>query len=110
MVHRSDCRYLLSNKERSPQKVLDVSWTQQVNQLYLIDLCIESYDRKGLLSDITALLNKEKISLTSLNTQVNKKDLQVKIKMQIEISNLSNVSRLINLIEQVSHVIGVVRN
>jgi len=110
VVHRSDCRYLLNNKERSPQKVLEVSWTQQVNQLYLIDLSIESYDRKGLLSDITALLSKEKISLTSLNTQVNKKDLQVKIKMQIEISNLSNVSRIINLIEQVSHVISVIRN
>jgi len=110
VIHRSDCRYLLTNKEKSPQKVLEVSWTQQVNQLYIIDLYVLSYDRKGLLSDITALLNKEKISVTALNTQVNKKELQVKINMQIEISNLSNVSRLINLIEQVSHVISVVRN
>ncbi len=110
MIHRSDCRYLLSNREKSPQKVLEVSWTQEVNQLYVIDLTIISYDRKGLLSDITALLNQEKISVTSLNTQVNKKELQVKINLQIEISNLSNISRLIHIIEQVSHVISVSRN
>jgi len=109
MIHRSDCRYLLSSKKKSPEKVLKVSWTNQVNQRYLIDLVITAYDRKGLLSDVTALLSKEKVSVTSLNTKVNQKQLQVKIYIQVEIGNLASVSRLINLIEQVSNIISVNR-
>jgi GTP pyrophosphokinase len=109
MVHRSDCRYLLSSKKKSPNKILAVSWTHEVNKLYLIDLVIKAYDRKGLLSDITLLMTNEKVSVTSLNTLVNQKRLEVKINVQVELANLSNVSRLINLIEQLANVISVNR-
>jgi len=109
MIHRSDCRYLLASKKKSPEKILAVSWTHQVNQHYLIDLVIKAYDRKGLLSDITSLMANEKVSVTSLNTKVSHKRLEVKIDVQVEMANLSNVSRLINLIEQLPNIISVNR-
>jgi GTP pyrophosphokinase len=109
MIHRSDCRYLLSSKDKSQEKVLEVSWTTQVNKHYLIDLVIRAYDRKGLLSDITSLMSNEKVSVTSLNTRVNHRQLEVKIDVQVELANLANVSRLINLIEQLPNIIAVVR-
>ena len=109
MIHRGDCRYLLSSKEKSPEKILEVSWTHQVNKHYLIDLIIKAYDRRGLLSDITALLASEKVSVTFLNTRVNKKHLDIRIDVQVELANLSDLSRLINLIEQLANIISVVR-
>ncbi len=109
MIHRSDCRYLLASRKKSPEKILEVSWTHQVNKHYLIDLVIRAYDRKGLLSDITSLMVNEKVSVTSLNTRVNQKHLEVRIDVQVELANLSNVSRLINLIEQLSNIISVNR-
>jgi len=109
MIHRSDCRYLLASREKTPAKILVVSWTNQVNKHYLIDLVIRAYDRKGLLSDITLLMANEKVSVTSLNTRVNKKHLEVKIDVQVELANLSNVSRLITLIEQLPNIIAVNR-
>jgi GTP pyrophosphokinase len=109
MIHRRDCRYLLSSQEKSPEKVLEVSWTHEVNKHYLIDLVIRAYDRKGLLSDITALMSTEKVSVTSLNTKVNHKQLEVRIDVQVEMANLTNVSRLINLLEQLPNIIGVHR-
>ena len=110
MIHRSDCRYLLSSKEKSPEKILEVSWTTEVNKHYLIDLVIRAYDRKGLLSDITSLMSNEKVSVTSLNTRVDHRQLEVRIDVQVELANLSNVSRLINLIEQLPNIIGVIRS
>ncbi len=110
MIHRSDCRYLLNSKEKSPEKILEVSWTTQVNKHYLIDLVISAYDRKGLLSDITSLMSNEKVSVTSLNTRVNHRQLEVRIDVQVELANLSNVSRLMNLIEQLPNIISVVRS
>lgn len=109
MIHRSDCHYLLSSKEKSPEKVLEVSWTHQVNKFYLIDLVIKAYDRKGLLSDVTLLMANEKISVTRLNTVVNQKRLDLKIDIQIEVANLSSISRVINLVEQLANVISVNR-
>jgi len=109
MIHRADCRYLLSSKDKAPEKILAVSWTNHVNKRYLIDLVIRAYDRKGLLSDITSLLSNEKISVTLLNTRVNHKRLEVRIDLQVELDNLSNVSRMINLIEQLSNIISVNR-
>jgi len=109
MIHRSDCRYLLASTEKSPEKILAVSWTHEVNKHYLIDLVIKAYDRKGLLGDITSLMANEKVSVTSLNTKVNQKRLEVRIDVQVEMSNLSNVSRLINLVEQLPNIISVNR-
>lgn len=109
MIHRGDCRYLLASQKKSPEKILSVSWTNHVNQKYLIDLVIRAYDRKGLLGDITSLLASEKVSVTLLNTKVNQKQLEVRIDIQVEIANLTNVSRLINLIEQLANIISVTR-
>ncbi len=109
MIHRSDCRYLLTSQKKSPEKVLEVSWTHQVNKYYLIDLVIKAYDRKGLLSDVTLLMLNEKISVTRLNTVVSQKRLDLKIDIQIEVANLSSVSRVINLLEQLANVISVNR-
>ena len=110
MIHRCDCRYLLASKNRSPEKILQVTWTSQVNKNYLIDLVIMAYDRKGLLSDVTALLSHEKISVTSLNTKVNQRKLEVKIDIQVQVYNLEVVSRLITLLEQLNNIIGVRRS
>jgi GTP pyrophosphokinase len=110
MIHRSDCRYLLASQDKIPEKILAVSWTNHVNKHYLIDLAIRAYDRKGLLSDITSLMSQEKVSVTALNTKVNLKQLEVKIDIQVELSNLANLSRIINLIEQLANVISVQRN
>ncbi|MBV1910206.1 MAG: GTP diphosphokinase [Kangiellaceae bacterium] len=110
MIHRSDCRYLLASRDKAPEKILEVSWTHEVNKHYLIDLVIGAYDRKGLLSDITLLMSNEKVSVTSLNTRVNHKELEVRIDVQVELDNLSNVSRLINLVEQLPNIISVNRS
>jgi len=110
MIHRCDCRYLLASQTRSPEKILQVSWTNQVNKSYLIDLVIMAYDRKGLLSDVTALLSQEKISVTSLNTKVSQKKLEVKIDIQVQVINLEVISRLITLIEQLNNIIEVKRS
>ncbi len=109
MIHRGDCRYLLGSQEKYPEKILQVSWTRHVNKYYLIDLVIKAYDRKRLLSDITLLMANEKVSVTSLNTNTDDKLLQVQINVQIEMANLSNVSKLITLIEQLPNIISVHR-
>jgi GTP pyrophosphokinase len=109
IIHQSDCRHLLRSQNKTPEKVLQVSWVEHVHQHYLIDLLIHAYDRKGLLSDITALLSHEKVSVMSLHTQVNVKKLEFTITMQIKIPHLHDIPRLMTLIEQLNNIISVHR-
>lgn len=109
MIHRADCHYLLNAQNKSPEKVLRVDWSNAVNENYLIDLQIKAYDRKGLLGDITTLMGEEKVSVTALNTHVNKKRLMVLIKLQIEVPSISVVSRIMSKIEQLPTIVSVQR-
>jgi len=109
MIHRSDCRYLLNAQNTSPEKVLQVEWTDAVNEKYLIDLIVKAYDRKGLLADVTTLMGEEKVSVTALNTHVNKQRLMVAINIQIEVPSISVVSRIMSKIEQLPTIVSVQR-
>ncbi len=109
MIHRADCRYLLASQRSAPDKVLNADWSDSVNDNYLIDLIVKAYDRKGLLGDITTLMAEEKVSVTYLNTHVNKKRLMVVIKMQIEVATLNAVARIITKIEQLPTIVTVQR-
>ena len=109
MIHRSDCRYLLAAKNKSPEKVLDVEWTDSVNEKYLIDLLVKAYDRKGLLGDITTLMGEEKVSVTALNTHVNKQRLMVAINIQIEVPSIAAVTRIMSKIEHLPTIVSVQR-
>ncbi|TQV71576.1 GTP diphosphokinase [Aliikangiella marina] len=109
MIHRADCSYLLRAQNKSPEKVLQVNWSNAVNENYLIDLQIKAYDRKGLLGDITTLMAEEKVSVTALNTHVNKKHLMVSIKLQIEVPSISVVSKIMSKIEKLPTIVSVQR-
>ncbi|TQV80298.1 GTP diphosphokinase [Aliikangiella coralliicola] len=109
MIHRSDCHYLLTSQKSNPEKVLSVDWSDSVNESYLIDLLIKAYDRKGLLGDVTTLMADEKVSVTSLNTHVNKKRLMVSIHIQIEVSSINALSRIMSRIERLPTIVSVQR-
>lgn len=109
MIHRADCRYLLASQNHSPEKVLQVNWTDSVNESYLIDLQIKAYDRKGLLGDVTTLMAEEKVSVTSLHTHVNKQRLMVAINIQIEVPSIAVVSRIMSKVEQLPTIVSVQR-
>jgi len=109
MVHRADCRYLLASQQSAPEKVLKVTWSDSVNEKYLIDLLIKAYDRQGLLGDVTTLLAEEKVSVTSLKTHVNKKRLMVSIHLQIELASIGDVARIMTRVEQLPTIVSVQR-
>ena len=109
MIHRADCHYLLEAQEKSPEKILTVEWSNALNEKYLIDLLIKAYDRKGLLGDVTTLMAEEKVSVTALNTHVNKKRLMVSIHIQIEVPTVNAVSRIMTKVEQLPTIVSVQR-
>ena len=112
-VHRKDCINILSLPDSEIPRLIEVAWdTDNDNNMYFdAELYIMSEDRKGLLADISRTMETMDISITGLYTKIDKKEkIGVStIIMTIEISNTSDVAKVIGRLRQVDGVVDVYR-
>ncbi|HYM50154.1 MAG TPA: bifunctional (p)ppGpp synthetase/guanosine-3',5'-bis(diphosphate) 3'-pyrophosphohydrolase [Candidatus Limnocylindrales bacterium] len=105
-VHRTTCKNVLNvlNQERR----VDVEWDTGGRQLYPVAIKIEAWDRTGLLRDIATVIAENKINLTGAEVQVYD-DKTAVISTTVEISSLTQLSRLMERLETVKDVHTVAR-
>lgn len=108
-VHRSDCENLVHLEMTEPQRVLQVSWGQQPNHCYPVDMHIEAYDRAGLLRDVSSLLANERVNVLAINTRSNAGDYIATMKLTVEVESLEVLSGLVNKMAQLPNVISARR-
>ncbi|MFT2111055.1 GTP diphosphokinase [Marinomonas sp. 2405UD68-3] len=108
-IHRQDCLNAIQHTLDEPERIVEVSWGEEVENLFPVGIQVEAYDRTGLLSDITSLLANEKTNLLSMNTLSAKESHSASIRFTIEIDQLSALSRLLHRINQLPNVINVFR-
>lgn len=90
--------------------MVDVSWGERNLAAYPVDLQLLTYDRPGLLRDITTMLASEKISLIGLNTtQTGAKIQEAVIYLTIEIASVEQLKRAIEFLSKIPSVIEVNR-
>ena len=71
-VHRVDCSNLREMIARNGERVIDVQWGETKSAeaaVYPVDVSVEAADRTGLLRDISEVFTKEKMNVTSVQTQ-----------------------------------------
>ncbi|MCZ2721680.1 GTP diphosphokinase [Marinomonas sp. 15G1-11] len=108
-IHRQDCLNAVQHSLEEPERIVEVSWGEEVENLFPVSIQVEAYDRTGLLNDITSLLANEKTNLLSMNTLSTKESHSALIRFTIEIDQLSALSRLLHRINQLPNVIDVFR-
>ncbi len=108
-IHRQDCGNLLNLSAQSPQRVIEVSWGESSDAYYPADLTIHAYDRQGLLRDISAVLSDEHVSIDSVQTSTDKRQLQAVMSLSVSVPNLPALSRVIGRLEQLPNVTSVRR-
>ncbi|MBI4199218.1 MAG: bifunctional (p)ppGpp synthetase/guanosine-3',5'-bis(diphosphate) 3'-pyrophosphohydrolase [Chloroflexi bacterium] len=104
-VHRKDCPNILREDEQD--RVLHVDWgiTQQ---LHPVRVCVEAWDRVGLLRDITTLISAEKVNIASMVTRENA-DGTATLYLTFFVTGLDQISRLFAKVEGVHGIISVSR-
>jgi GTP pyrophosphokinase len=107
-IHRKDCPNMLAANHEQKQRFIEVDWGEEQGK-YPVDIFVHAYDRHGIVRDITLLLANEKINLTGLNTVTNKKDHTAHVTLTIELTDLNNLSRIMDRLNQISNVIKVER-
>jgi GTP pyrophosphokinase len=109
-IHRQDCGNFLSLNSRHPERVIEADWGESDHASYPADLKLYAYDRQGLIRDVSSVLADEEVSVISLQSSLDKKQMQAIMDLSIEVPGLPALSRIISRLEQVPNVTSVRRN
>ncbi|ALS32143.1 GTP pyrophosphokinase [Pseudoalteromonas translucida KMM 520] len=103
-VHRDDCDSFNNLKTQHPERVISVSWSDDIHNSYALSIRIEASDRSGLIRDISVVLANEKVNVLNMNVNT-VDDNQIAIfTMQIEVHDLSGTNRVLSKLHQIEGV------
>ena len=108
-IHRQDCGNFLSLNKKTPERVIEVDWGGTADAIYPATLSLQAFDRQGLLKDISTVLADEKVGVDSVQTNTNKRTMQVEMSLAISVPGLPTLSRVISRLEQLPNVTSVRR-
>ena len=108
-IHRQDCGNFLGLNQRSPERIVEISWGKSEAGAYPVDLSVHAFDRSGLIRDITSLLADDDANVTALKSGTDKDSMQVVMEISIEIKDLPTLSAVITKLEQLPNVVSVRR-
>ncbi|WP_296661705.1 bifunctional (p)ppGpp synthetase/guanosine-3',5'-bis(diphosphate) 3'-pyrophosphohydrolase [Paraburkholderia sp.] len=111
-IHRSDCPTFLRMAHRSPERVLQTTWSADVmggrgKSVYPVDISIEASDRQGLLRDISEVFAREKMNVIGVKTQSRRN--AAYMMFTVEVSSSAQIQRACLLLGEVSGVVRAAR-
>lgn len=69
-IHRSDCSSYMALTAKQPERVIEVTWGDQVaTAVYAVDLSVRAQDRPGLLRDLSEVFARLRLNVIAVNTQ-----------------------------------------
>ena len=106
-VHRKDCvnvKDLLKEENR----IIDVSWVEEKQASYNVDIEISANDRSGLLADITNALSAAKANIVGINAKAGKDRIAI-IELTLETKNIDELNNILKALRKVDSVYEVTR-
>ncbi len=98
-IHRRDCPNILRMTDR--ERIVKVSWGE-AQTTFPISIEIKAYDRQGLMGDISSILNNESINVADVQMKVTHN--LATINLVLEIGDISQLSRILNRMENLPNV------
>ncbi len=110
-IHRQDCPNILRYINNSSERLIEVSWGEEMSgeQLYSVDIQVIAFDRQGLLRDVAVILSNDKVNIIAMNTVSDKKRHQANMTITLEIADLDELSRILHKINALPNVLEVRR-
>jgi len=106
-IHRQSCSNVARMRERQPERLITADWGRPRDEVFPVDVIVESMDRQGLLRDISEVFSREKINVTAVNTL--SKNLQARMAFTLEVRGLDELKRTLALVRDVQGVLSASR-
>ncbi|RLA41457.1 MAG: GTP diphosphokinase, partial [Gammaproteobacteria bacterium] len=91
-----------------PRRVLKVTWGGAPEQRYPVKIRISSYNRAGLLSDITGLIDGEGLAIGALSSSETNDGL-IDTEFSTEVVDMEELSGLLSKLCQIDNVVDACR-
>jgi GTP pyrophosphokinase len=98
-VHNRGCPEYMRLIERDPERQIDAAWKSNSGRYQPVDIHVEAYDRRGLLRDLTQIIDKENVNIRQVETQSTDDNIAF-LKFHVEVSGLAHLSKLLAKLEQ----------
>ena len=108
-IHRQSCLHL-KNLALTQQRVLDINWKNQTNDLqsYTAQIYLVVDAKNGGLADITSIVAKKKVNITSIKT-LNRQHETLEILLNLVVSNTKQLEEIMSALKMSSKVISITR-
>ena len=103
-VHRANCVNAL---KMSPERQIEVAWTEENKETYPVKILLISYDRVGLLADIATIISKSDANIVSVNTST-KENQMVESYLTLAVSSTAHLNRVLSSLRKI-HMVQDVR-
>ncbi|WP_350609194.1 ACT domain-containing protein, partial [Pseudoalteromonas sp. 41-MNA-CIBAN-0057] len=100
-VHREDCDSFSNLKNKHPERVISVSWSDDISSSYALTIRIEASDRSGLIRDISSALANEKVNVLNMNVNTVDSTQTAIFVMQIEVHDLQGTNKVLSKLHQI---------
>jgi GTP pyrophosphokinase len=103
-VHRAGC---VNVKRLDPERMVTAEWGAASGATFPVDIEIDAIDRTGLLRDISEVLSRERINVTA--TKSSSSDLAARLRFTLEIRDLDQLRRVLEMLREVRGVTRALR-
>jgi len=107
-LHRIECPNVRQYARQEPERLVPVNYVGGDNQVYSVNLVIETMDRTGLLADIGAIFGEMKTNITAVHTQSHR-DGTATLGIVVEVKDVEHLNRLFVAVRRLSDVLDVER-
>jgi GTP pyrophosphokinase len=104
-VHRQDC--LKALQANLAGRIIRLDWRHDTALTFPVNIEIFSYDRPGLLHDVTGVLMLERTNVISMSS--GRRNNRVNIAMEIEVTSINGLLQTLEKIETLSNIISAQR-
>lgn len=106
VVHRSDCRNIISLIE-NPDRKIEVEWDVEKDKHFMVRIKMIGVDRKHFLRDVSESISQTDTNIVSVDMKA--EGTLVQSNFILEVRNLQHLTRIINRISHVKGVMSVER-
>lgn len=109
-VHRADCPNIGENALSAEDKgrFIGVSWAEDAHANYIANILVESEDRPGMMTTVSAIFPEIKINCVSITARVTKKGTAL-MTFGLEINDTADLKKVTDKIRRISGVKNVTR-
>ena len=108
-VHRCDCSNIVSLPEEEKARFIEVEWEDlKAGNSYEATINLIGTDRRGLLSDISKVCDNMDVNLSGVNARTGK-DGAMNMTIQLEISSIQEMDRILRALRNVEGITNVYR-